>query len=56
LLTCEEFVAQDPWSASDSRTISCVTAERDFDCSLYGGDARDVREFYDMVQHIKKLK
>jgi len=55
-LTCEEFVSQDPWRAAESHRISCVTAEQDFDCSLYGGDARDVKEFYDMVKHIKKLK
>ncbi len=53
-LTCEEFLARDPWSGKESRTVSCVSAVRDFGCSLYGGDERDASEFYEMVQCIKK--
>jgi len=55
-LTCNEFISRDPWSAKESRTVSCVTANRDFDCLLDGGDERDVSEFYDMMQRVKKSK
>lgn len=55
-LACEEFVSRDLWSAKESRTVSCVTAERDFDCLLYGGDESDVSEFLDMMQRLKKRK
>lgn len=55
-LACEEFFSRDQWSAKESRTISCVAVERDFDCALFNADERDVQEFYDMVQHIRKVK
>lgn len=55
-LTCEEFVSRDPWTARESRTVWCVSAEGDFDCGLYGGDDRDASAFYDIVQHIRKVK
>lgn len=55
-LACEEFVSRDPWSAKESRTVSCVAVERDFDCSLFEADEGDVQEFCDMVRQIRKVK
>jgi len=55
-VTCEEFVSRDPKAANESHTISCVTAEHDFYCTLDGGDKNEGAEFYDMVQQIRRTK
>ena len=53
-LTCEEVVSGNVQTDRESYIVSCVTAEHDFYCGLYGGNKDESSEFYNMVERIKK--